>query len=249
MTTSTNNKKYFICNFKSLLLKEDFIQLKKELSSLNITDNIELILCPPTTYLYIFEDTKYKLGSQEISMYENGAYTGENSAEQLKSLNVSYTLIGHHESRCILKETETTLLNKIINAYKNNIKPIYFIGETEEEKANNQTEEVLTNQLHLLNNLPQDIIDNLIIVYEPIWSIGSGKIPQIDELNNIINFINKLINNTYNTNIPLIYGGSLNDENIESLAQIANLDGVIIGEGSTNINTLKNIYNKFKNTI
>ena len=129
MTTSKISKKYFICNFKSLLLKEDFLLIKDQISSLEKSDKIELILCPPTTYLYIFENTDYKLGSQEISMYSNGAYTGENSAEQLKSMNVSYALIGHHESRNILNETENTLIDKIVNAYNNHIKPIYFIGE------------------------------------------------------------------------------------------------------------------------
>lgn len=249
MTTSTTSRKYFICNFKSLLLKEDFLSLKNEISTLEENNQIELILCPPTTYLYIFENGKYKLGSQEISMYENGAYTGENSAEQLKSLNVSYALIGHYESRCILKEDENSLLNKIVNAYKNNIKPIYFIGENEQDKLNNNTNQVLTNELSILDKLSPEIISTMLIVYEPIWSIGSGIIPSTDELNTNINFINNTIYYKYHLNIPIIYGGSINENNINNLATINNLSGIILGESSTNIDTLKQIYDEYKKLI
>ncbi len=249
MTTLKTSNKYFICNFKSLLLKEDFLELKEELNKLEQTDKITLVLCPPTTYLYIFLNTDYNLGSQEISMYENGAHTGENSAEQLRSLNVSYALVGHHESRHILKENDNTLLNKIVNAYKYNIKPIYFIGETKEEKENNKTHEVLTNELALLKHLPKNILTDLIIVYEPIWSIGSGTTPTKEELTSNISFINNSIFNLTNTDIPIIYGGSINEHNINYIAEVPNLSGVILGESSTNIETLKNIYNTYKNII
>ena len=222
------------------MLKEEFLILKDNLTLLNNSNQIEIILCPPTTYLYIFENSKYKLGSQEISMYENGAYTGENSAEQLKSLNVSYVLIGHHETRDILKETENSLLNKIVNA---------FIGESYKDKTNSNTKKVLEKQLDLIKKLPIEIIKNMLIVYEPVWSIGSGKTPTSEELTNNIKLINNFIYKTHNITIPIIYGGSINEKNITYLVNIHNLGGVILGESSTNISTLITIYNKYKKIV
>lgn len=232
-----------------MLLKDDFITIKNELSLLSKTDKIELILCPPTTYLYLFQDSIYKIGSQEISKYPNGAYTGENSAEQLKSLNVSYVLIGHPESRNILKETEESLINKMLNAYHNNIKIIYFIGENEDNKYENKTQQTLLDQLNTLKKIPKEIIKNIIIAYEPIWSIGSGQTPTIEELNKNINFINNITTQEFQYKIPVIYGGSINNQNITNIVKNTSLDGVILGESSANIDTLKEIYNLYKKII
>lgn len=228
------------------MLKEEFIDYINRLATLQKKDNIELILCPPTTYLYLFQNIKFKIGSQEISMYPNGAYTGENSGEQLRSLQVSYALIAHSESREILKENPESLTKKIINAHNNMIRPIYFIGETNKDLETNNKYNILKEQItSILDNLNQDIINNMLIAYEPVWSIGTEQIPDLEELSKTINYIKQLIKETYNISIPILYGGSVNTTNISGLSDIKELNGIVLGESATNIDTLESIYNNY----
>lgn len=240
--------KYLVCNLKANKIYEELIEYEKELKKLNINNEIELIVCPSTLFLYMFKNDTYKLGTQDISMYNMGPHTGENTAEQLSSLGVKYALIGHSERRKLFKEEENIIIEKIKKAYHNHIKPIYFIGETEEEKNNNKTELALEKQIiNILNEVPDYKREKMIIVYEPIWAIGSGVLPKNKDIIERINWIKETIRRNYGLNLPVLYGGSVDKKNIEELCDIEILDGFVIGESSKNITELTEIYKTIKN--
>ena len=173
-------------------------------------------------------------------MYENGAYTGEISASQVKSMNINYAIIGHSERREYFEETDNIINKKIKLGIENNLKIILCIGETLNHKENNQTNEILKKQI--VEGL-KDIkdINNIIIAYEPIWSIGTGLIPTNDEIYDTTNFIKEEINRLYNKDIMVLYGGSVNDENINVLSEINNLSGFLVGGASLKPDKLKRI--------
>lgn len=241
-----NNKKYLVCNLKAFKNKEENLNYEKNLNQIKINSNIELIICPSTPFLYIYQNNNYKLGSQDISKYEKGAHTGENTAEQLASLNVKYALIGHSERRKLFKEEESTIIEKIKKAYHNDIKPIYFVGETEDQKKYKVTKSVLEKQLiHIIDEVPGYKREKIIIVYEPIWAIGSGITPTAKEIMESIKYIKDIVSDNYNLNLSILYGGSVNETNIEELIKIECIDGFVLGESTKNIETLIEICNKF----
>lgn len=239
------NKKYLICNLKANKNKEEYIEYEKGLLEIPFDNDIELIICPSTPFLYLFQSETYKLGSQDISKYENGAHTGENTAEQLQSLNVQYALIGHSERRKLFKEEEQTIIDKIKKAYHSHIRPIYFIGESFEQRQYNLTSITLEKQLsHIIDRVPDYKREKMIIVYEPIWAIGSGKTPTIEEISRSIRIIKEILLTKYNIDLPILYGGSINEGNIDELITINNLDGYVLGESSKDINNVIAIYEK-----
>lgn len=240
--------KYIICNLKANKLKEEMITYEEELKTLPFYEDLEIVICPSFPYLYLFNNEKYKLGSQDISEFDEGAYTGETTGTQLHSMNVEYALIGHSERRSIIKETHQTLINKIKKAYHNHIKPIYFIGETKEQKEKNNTEIVLLNELiTIIDEVPDYKREKMIIVYEPIWAIGTGITPTLEEISTSISYIKIILKTSYNLEIPVLYGGSINIDNIKDIMTIPELDGLVIGNVSKDYNELLNLIKIIKN--
>lgn len=242
--------KYLVCNLKANKLQKESIEYEKQINKIEFSSLIELIICPSTPYLYIFQSNKYKLGSQDVSRYDLGAHTGENTAAQLESLNVKYALIGHSERRSIFKEEDETIIAKIKKAYHNHIYPIYFIGETFEQRNKNQEMETIYNQLiTIIDEVPDYKREKMIIVYEPVWAIGTGQMPSIEEITKRTEFIKQLLKDKYNLNLPILYGGSINETNIDTLLSINLLDGFVLGESSQEITELINIYKKIQKKI
>lgn len=205
-------------NNKSNLGKEEFINYLNELS--NVKTNSTLILCP--TFLNIpLVNQDILLGSQNVSKTDNGAFTGEISAKQLKEFNVKYSIVGHSERREYQKETNEDIREKIIKLQENNITPILCIGESKEERDNNTYKEVLQEELSILNDLNKD---NIIIAYEPIWSIGTGVIPTNEEIIEVFSLIKSILPNN-----KVLYGGSANNDNIDTLKTISLIDGYLLG--------------------
>lgn len=239
------NQKYLVCNLKANKLKDEMIEYEKELKSINLIDNKILIVCPSFIYLYMFQDEKYYLGSQDVSEYTEGAHTGEITASQLESMNVKYALVGHSERKQVFKEAENTIINKIKKSYHSHIRPIYFVGENMSEKNKNQTKGVLRKQLrNIINEVPDYKREKLLIVYEPVWAIGSGITPEQEGIEKRIKYIKDFTSASYKINIPVLYGGSVNTDNIVEILKIQNIDGVVIGESSQDVKELKEIYNK-----
>lgn len=218
-------------NNKSNLNKQEFTNYIEELNTINTKHT--MIICP--TYLNISSvNSNIILGSQNVSSTENGAYTGEISAKDLKSYNVKYSLVGHSERRKYQRETDSEIYEKIIMLLQENIIPILCVGETKEERENNKVEEILNKQLSGLLNIRENFREKIIIAYEPVWSIGTGIIPTNDEIEETITYIkDKLPNN------KVLYGGSANEENIDTIKQISIIDGYLLGGLSLKPDKLK----------
>ena len=164
------------------------------------------------------------LGSQNVSNNNEGAFTGEISAKNLKSYNVKYSLVGHSERRKNQKETEKDINEKIKRLLENNITPILCVGETMEERENGEVKKIIKTQVQLaLAGVSPSDIEKIIIAYEPIWSIGTGNIPKIEDILLTNNYIREIL--PYN---KIIYGGSVNEENIDNIKS-PEIDGYLLG--------------------
>lgn len=227
--------KYLICNFKNKLLKEDIIKYNNSLG--DIETKIKLILCPPSIYLSLFDKTGYDLGVQDISSFMDKTITGEIEASQVKSLGATYVIVGHSERRMYKHEINIDFINKINNALENKLNVIYCIGETLSDKENGSTYEVLEKQIsEVLNNVE---IKNIMIAYEPVWAIGTGNVPSVKEIKENIEFINDLLYEKYEIKLDILYGGSVNDENIKELCDIRGLSGFLVGGASLDVDKVK----------
>ncbi len=226
-----------VLNNKCNLNKDEF---KDYLNSLNKIDTQHTLILTPT-FLNIpeFSSNKILLGAQNVGSFENGAHTGEVCAEQLKSYGVKYCIVGHSERRKDQKETNEDIKNKIEQLTSHNIVPILCIGETKEQRQENIYKDILIEQLDsVLKQLSPNIRREVIIAYEPIWSIGSGIIPNNKEIEEV----NLLIKSYYNNEI--LYGGSVNENNIEELKKCSSIDGYLLGGLSLKPANLQEFVNK-----
>lgn len=218
--------KYIICNHKNNFTLNEIIRYKEELDKIN-TNNVNFIICPSFLYLNMFNN--YKLGSQDISAYDR-VITGEVSAKELKSLNVSYSLIGHVERKIFLKENYLFLNQKIKQANNNNIKVIYCLSELEKNIDN--AKRVLKEDL---DNIKNNLLEDAIIAYEPKWAIGNESNLDFEYIYEIINYISSLVSN------DIVYGGSVTSNSITQLLKCHNINGFLLGNSSLNIDELNKI--------
>lgn len=236
--------KYIILNHKMNL---EYKTIKKYITKLKEMDfkNNYCVVCPSDIYLTNFIDEKITVGSQNASSNKDGAYTGEVSASQLKSLGVKYSLVGHSERRKYFKETNSDINKKIRLLLLNKIKPILCVGESLNDKNSHSTKEVIYRQLQgALDKLTAKDIDNLVIAYEPIWAIGSGVIPTNEEIEQVILYIKDIIYKSFKVKVRVVYGGSVNNNNIEVIKQAKGVDGYLLGGISLHLDKLQELVNK-----
>lgn len=200
----------------------------------NFPKNDNVVICPTSIYIPYFLD--YNVGIQNISDKTMGAYTGEVSSKQCRSMGIEYTIIGHSERRSYYNETDAIINEKIKVSLENDLKVILCIGEKDGENSKQVIFDQLKNDLKMIEN-----IDNIIIAYEPIWAIGTNVTPTNDQIEEIIKYIKELIILSHNKNIKVLYGGSVNEKNISSLCEIPNVDGFLVGGASTKINEFNKI--------
>ena len=226
-----------VLNNKSNLDKKEFMEYQNELKK--IESSYQLVICPSQVYLNSIDLPTFDLGSQNVSSYHQGAYTGEIYAHQLKSLDVKYCLVGHSERRKYQRETNKDINEKIKRLLEEEITPILCIGETQEQKDSKKTKSVLLSEL---NECLSGINNNdIIIAYEPIWAIGTGITPTKDEVEDVLKEIKKV----YQKN-KLIYGGSLNQENIVEFKTSYLIDGYLLGGLSLKPQELKDFISKIE---
>ena len=245
----TNKYMYFIANWKmfgdlrTINSLDSVIKFSKKYKN----TNSRIIYCPPNTLIRPLskrlKKTNLEVGAQNCHEDENyGAFTGHVNSKMLKNVGAKYVILGHSENRQS-GETDKLINLKIKSAIKSKLKVIFCIGETLSEKRKKRTNKVLAKQI--INGL-KSIKDtsNIIIAYEPVWSIGTGLIPKSDDLINSISFIkNKFLKKTP----KVLYGGSVNAKNIAQLKDISVIDGFLIGGASQNskkfIDIIKKTFN------
>lgn len=220
--------KLLILNMKMYM---ELAEIKKYIEQVNI-QNDNVIICPTAIYLPYFVNKYKNIAVQNIYSVNKGPYTGAISALQVKKMGVNYAVIGHSECRKYFNESDELINEKIKSAIDNELKVILCIGENLEDKLKGKTKEVLKTQIDVAL---QDVVnDDIIIAYEPIFSIGTGKLLSDDEINNTIKFIKEYLR-TKNYNFKVIYGGSVNSKNIKSLCKIKEVDGFMVGKSSSMI--------------
>ena len=240
-------KKVIAGNWKMNMLPNDTIDFINALKP-NIEDcKSEVIICVPYTDLFyaisFCQGTNIHVGAQNVFYEDSGAYTGEVSAQMLKCINTEYVIIGHSERRKYFNETDEIVNKKIKKALENGLKPIICVGETLEERENGKAIEKITAQISEdLKDLTKEHLENIIIAYEPIWAIGTGKTATKEDANETIKSIRSKINEMFGTDdITILYGGSVKPENAKEMFQMPDIDGALVGGASLKASSFKAI--------
>jgi triosephosphate isomerase len=247
----TNNM-FFIANWKMFGDFKSVNSIKKviKLSKNKKYKKAQIVYCPPYTLinriLRLAKNSKIKVGAQNCHYSQNsGPFTGSVNSDLIKSSGAKYVIIGHSENR-VTGDTNQIINLKIKSALKKKLKIIFCIGETLKEKRKNKTNIILNSQItHGLKNIKKN--NNIIFAYEPVWSIGTGIIPKINNLEKQIYDIKKMIIKFWKLKNPkIIYGGSVNSKNISELNKISSINGFLVGGASQNS---KNFIDIIKKTI
>ena len=237
MIKLSNFSSIFIANWK---LNGNLPFIKEYYQKLSTNSNNCTIICAPAIYLSILQTNAKNLffGAQDVSIYNEGAYTGEISAEMLKEKKSSFCLVGHSERRQYFKDNNETVRFKSINLINKNIIPVICVGETLEQKEKKITKSILSKQLE--EGLP-DIsnYENTLIAYEPIWAIGTGLTPSLEDIQEVHEFI-KQIDKKLN-NFHVLYGGSVKSSNSQEINGLESVDGCLIGGASLKVEEFNRI--------
>jgi len=236
-------KKIVAGNWKMNLDKSSSEHLVKEiLESTQEKQDIQIVLSPPFIYLeQIVKDCVSRpdvlIAAQNCSAYDNGAFTGEVSTNMLKSIGVDYVIIGHSERRQFFSESNDVLMNKISLSLSNNLKVIFCCGEDINQREKDLHFEIIEDQLKsTVFKLSANDFSKIVIAYEPIWAIGTGKTATSDQAQEIHGFIRSLITNNYNKDISdnttILYGGSCKPSNAKVIFSEDDIDGGLIGGAS-----------------
>ena len=247
-----NKQKFCIANWKMNFNNTDVSNYLNVLNKYNLyNSNIETVICPSFTSMNHFSskhDHVCKLGAQNVSSFDKGSYTGDISVNMLEDINCKYVIVGHSERRTFYNENNNDIKLKFDLVYNSSMTPILCIGEDLKDRESGTYEKVLLQQIDSVFCSYSEFNKNLIIAYEPVWAIGTGKSANsiiIDETHNIIKNIIK--NYTLNNcNIYILYGGSVNEKNASEISMINNVDGFLIGTASLNPEIFYNIYNSLK---
>lgn len=228
--------------------------IKSLLSKYKKCENQELIIIPPFVLLdkaqQLVQNSCIKVGAQNCAKWEKGAYTGEISAEMIKALQVKYVTVGHSERRTYFKETTADLKDKVDICLKNQLKPIFCIGETLDERQKGIHFDIIKSQIEeSLFHLSKEDFQKNIIAYEPVWAIGTGVTASSDQAQEIHKYIRGLIKEKYDEeaaeNTTILYGGSCNPKNAKELFSQPDIDGGLIGGASLKADDFIAIYDSF----
>lgn len=224
--------KLVVGNQKAYLNKDDVLEFIKITKKSKCSD---VIICPTYPFINLYKDNSdYILGAQDVSEKDNGGTTGEVSARELKSLGVTYSIVGHSERRENQDETSNRIVNKMNRLEEQEMKTIFCVGENKETRDSGNAKDFVGKEIiEVFDNIKDSYLESVIIAYEPIWAIGTGVIPSNDEIKEMTNYIKDLVRDRYKTDIKVLYGGSVNKNNIDELNKIDEVDGYLIGGAST----------------
>ncbi|PID55771.1 triose-phosphate isomerase [candidate division KSB3 bacterium] len=231
-------------NWKMNTVLDEAKALVEELKSLvNDVKGVEIVVCPPFislgTVYDIIKDTNIELGAQNVYWEKSGAFTAEVSAPMLKSVGCSYVIIGHSERRSYFGETNDTVNKRIFAALEDGLKAIVCVGETLEEREADKTFDVIKQQiLGGLADLTQAQMKSIVIAYEPVWAIGTGKTATKEQAQDVHAYIRKLLADQFGDvtaeSTRIQYGGSVKPENAAELMSQPDIDGALVGGAALN---------------
>ena len=245
-------RKVIAGNWKMNMLPNEAMACIEQLAQLVKDTENEVILCVPYTDLFYSlltaQGTNIKIGAQNMHFEEKGAFTGEVSGPMLKCIGVEYVIIGHSERRQYFAETDETVNKKIKAALANELKPIVCVGETLEQRESGKAEEVFTTQTRkAFEGLSAEDAKKVIIAYEPIWAIGTGKTATSEDANNSVKAIRNEIRSLYGDEVAdeiiIQYGGSVKSSNAKELFKTSDIDGGLVGGASLKADEFAKIVN------
>ena len=225
-------------NWKMNKTATEAVELAKPIIDTIANQNdIDVLMCPTFTSIpavsALVGNSTVKLGAQNVSDKASGAYTGEISAAMLRDLQVSYVILGHSERRSYYGETDAFINKKVLTCLESNLVPVLCVGETLEEREAGKVEEVIKTQLvGGLADVPADKAESVVIAYEPVWAIGTGKTATPEQAQDVHAFIRKTLTEilgTVSANIRILYGGSMKPSNADELLAKPDIDGGLIG--------------------
>lgn len=235
-------KKLIAGNWKMNKTNGDAVTLVQEIVAATGQNNdVDVVVCPPFTSLEVvgkaLEGSTIKLGAQNMHPEANGAFTGEIAAPMLRAIFATHVILGHSERRSYFGETDAFINQKVVSALKNQLKPILCVGETLAEREAGSTLKVVQTQLEAaLEGVNKDQGPNVIVAYEPVWAIGTGKVATTDQAQEVHAFIRelltKLFTDTVARKIRILYGGSMKPANAPELLAQKDIDGGLIGGAS-----------------
>jgi triosephosphate isomerase (TIM) len=228
-------------NWKMHNTIDEAVKLVTELKPLVKDAKCDVVVCPTFVCLDAVkkaaEGTNIKVGAQNMYFEEKGAFTGEVSPNMLQAMGIDYVIIGHSERRQYFNETDESVNKKLKAAFSHNLVPILCVGESLNERESGITSEVIGKQIKLdLSGLTSEMVEKLVVAYEPIWAIGTGKTATKEEANETIAFIRKTIASIYGNDVAdktrIQYGGSVKPSTIKEQMSMSDIDGALVGGAS-----------------
>lgn len=241
-------------NWKMHATHLETIQMVQKLSyRLSDSDHerVDVVVCPPFTALRSAQTVietdhlRIQLGAQNCHWAESGAYTGEIAPAMLAKLSVSYVVVGHSERRHIFGEVDADINRKVKAVFEAAMTPILAVGETDQERADEMTEERVRSQFVAgTMGLTQDQVTSLVVAYEPVWAIGTGKTATPDDAQNVCGFIRELAAEGFGSaadHMRILYGGSVNPGNVAAIMAKRDIDGALVGGASLDPDTFASV--------
>jgi len=246
-----NRKPFIAGNWKMYKTCSEAVETARHLVKL-VADakDVDIMIAPQFTALTpvseVIKRSLVSLGGQNLFWEKEGAYTGEISAEMLIAAGCSHVIIGHSERRQYFGETDDTANKKINSAIKGQLTPVFCVGETEKERESKDTFSILDKQVTKgLEGFSSDQLGKLVVAYEPVWAIGTGKTATSDQAQEVHQFLRsmleKIFGDSFSKTIRILYGGSVKPENIVELMAMPDIDGALVGGASLDAETFSKI--------
>ncbi|MDU3064357.1 MAG: triose-phosphate isomerase [Clostridioides difficile] len=238
-------------NWKMHKTIKEALEFVNEIKDKVNSDKVEAVICAPFTLLKDLKEatkgTDIKIGAQNMHFEEKGAFTGEVSPLMLKEIDMDYVVIGHSERRQYFNETDETVNKKVLKALEVGIDPILCVGETLEQREAGKTKDVCKVQVEkALENVLKDDLAKVVVAYEPIWAIGTGKTATAEDANDVISYIREVIKGLYGelaNEVRIQYGGSVKPSNVAEIMGQSDIDGALVGGASLASNDYLDLVN------
>ncbi|MCC0630132.1 MULTISPECIES: triose-phosphate isomerase [unclassified Clostridioides] len=238
-------------NWKMHKTIKEALEFVNEVKDKINSDKVEAVICAPFTLLKDLKEatkgTNIKIGAQNMHFEEKGAFTGEVSPLMLKEIDMDYVVIGHSERRQYFNETDETVNKKVLKALEVEIDPILCVGETLEQREAGKTKDVCKVQVEkALENVLKDDLAKVVVAYEPIWAIGTGKTATAEDANDVISYIREVIRGLYGelaNEVRIQYGGSVKPSNVAEIMGQSDIDGALVGGASLASNDYLDLVN------